>query len=194
MIFTGGKIIMDKNMIIVVGASASGKTAIAKILYQKYGYKKCITTTTRSPRLNEVDGRDYRFVSKKTFEHLLKVDAFVEVTQYHEHKYGLQKKDVLDHGVVILDPNGANHLNQILKNFAYIVFVESSDEERRLRMLSRGDDLDKIKERLKIDNDFYHINRFDKINLRVVNENEVLEKLAEIIYKSHQTYIKSKMK
>ena len=55
-------------MIVLVGASASGKTELAKQLYQTYGYKKCITTTTREPRKNEVDGIDYHFLSQETFD------------------------------------------------------------------------------------------------------------------------------
>ena len=49
-------------MIILIGASASGKTEI-KILERKD--KKCITTTTRPKRVNEIAGADYYFVTKK---------------------------------------------------------------------------------------------------------------------------------
>ena len=57
-------------MIILVGASASGKTEIAKILYKK-GYKKCVTTTTRQIRPSEVNGIDYHFITKEDFNKLL---------------------------------------------------------------------------------------------------------------------------
>ena len=43
-------------MLVLVGASASGKTDIAKILMDQYGYKKMVTTTSRKPRKGEVNG------------------------------------------------------------------------------------------------------------------------------------------
>ena len=51
-------------MIVLAGASASGKTEVAKLLAKKYGIVKIITTTTREKRVGEVDKRDYFFVSK----------------------------------------------------------------------------------------------------------------------------------
>ena len=48
-------------MIVLSGASASGKTEAAKMLMVKYGIQKAITTTTRSMRVHEVNGKDYWF-------------------------------------------------------------------------------------------------------------------------------------
>ena len=69
-------------MIVLSGASASGKTEAAKMLMVKYGIQKAITTTTRSMRLNEVNGKDYFFVSKEVFEQMIQDDRFVEHTLY----------------------------------------------------------------------------------------------------------------
>lgn len=176
-------------MIILVGASASGKTELAKILYQKYGYQKCITTTTRSPRQNELNGKDYHFVSKDHFETLESADAFVEVTAYHEHKYGLQKKDVLENGIVIVDPNGANHLTEKLKDQAYVVYVASDEDIRQSRMLSRGDDLIKIQQRLIVDREVFNEEVFQKINLKIENHHEPLERHAAAIHNAYQLYL-----
>ncbi|MDD4005965.1 MAG: guanylate kinase, partial [Bacilli bacterium] len=70
-------------MIILVGASASGKTEIAKILTRKYGIVKAITHTTRDMREGEKNGVDYFFVSKDEFAALAKQNAFVETTFYN---------------------------------------------------------------------------------------------------------------
>jgi guanylate kinase len=178
-------------MIIVVGASASGKTELAKILYDKFGYKKCITTTTRKPRINEVEGIAYHFVTKSKFKDLLNEDEFVEVTEYHDQMYGLQKKDVIENGIVIVDPNGANHLTEKLDLNAYVVVVEADENTRRSRMLARGDEVYKVNERLKIDKNFYDYSQFIKINLKVKNENQTLEDLAKIIHETYQAYLAS---
>ena len=59
-------------MIIIVGASASGKTEITKVLIKDYNYHKCVTTTTRLPRVGEVDGKDYHFLNHETFMNKIK--------------------------------------------------------------------------------------------------------------------------
>ena len=55
-------------MIILVGASASGKTEIANILIKKYGYEKMVTATTRPMRVNEVNKVDYFFLTEEEFK------------------------------------------------------------------------------------------------------------------------------
>jgi len=176
-------------MIILVGASASGKTELAKILYLKFGYKKCITTTTRAPRHNEIDGRDYHFITQKQFHDLIEEDAFVEVTHYNQQSYGLQRKDVLDQGIVIVDPQGANTLVEKLNHLAYVVFVSSNENIRQSRMLSRGDDIDKIVQRLTIDREVFLIDKFSRLNLIIENEHEPLEKYATKIHEAYQMYL-----
>ena len=76
-------------MIVLSGASASGKTEVAKILAAKYGLIKVITTTTRPMRVGEVDGKDYFFISKEKFEELIRNDEFVEFTIYNGNYYWL---------------------------------------------------------------------------------------------------------
>ena len=50
-------------MLILIGPSASGKTEVAKLLAKKYNITKIVTYTTRAPRINEINGVDYNFVS-----------------------------------------------------------------------------------------------------------------------------------
>ena len=70
----------NRGMIVLAGASASGKTEVAKELAKRYGITKVITTTTRNIRVGEVDGRDYFFVSKERFEEMINEGRFVEHT------------------------------------------------------------------------------------------------------------------
>ena len=55
-------------MIVLCGASASGKTVTALDLQQRYGLVKAITTTTREKRVGETDGVEYFFVTKEEFQ------------------------------------------------------------------------------------------------------------------------------
>ena len=147
-------------MIILVGASASGKTEIAKILY-KNGYKKCVTTTTRQIRPSEVNGVDYHFIKKEEFNKLLLEHAFLEITQYQNNLYGLQKKDIISDGVAILDPNGANNVISAMGKDVFVVFIKSSKQKRKERMLKRKDTVESIKNRLKNDNKTFKTKKFN---------------------------------
>lgn len=172
-------------MIVLVGASASGKTELAKILYQKYGYKKCITTTTRPMRQHEVDGVDYHFLSERVFKDLIAQNAFYEVTEYANRYYGIQKQDVIENGVVIVDPNGANALVDQADD-VYIVFVEAQADLRKARMIARGDDIDQIEKRLKGDLEVFQLKRFHRIDLHILNEQISLDELAEWVHTHYQ--------
>jgi guanylate kinase len=173
-------------MIVLVGASASGKTELAKQLYQYYGYTKCITTTTREPRINEVDGVDYHFLTKQSFEDLIKQDAFYEVTHYNGYLYGIQKKDVNNQGVIIVDPHGANVLVEKAKKDVFVVFVEPSESFRKERMLKRGDALSLINQRLKNDATVFQKHQFIRIDLDLINEDHSLDELERMVHQAYQ--------
>ena len=79
-------------MLILIGPSASGKTEVAKLLAKKYNITKIVTYTTRTPRVNEVNGVDYNFVSVEEFAKLTEENFFVETTYYNSNYYGTAKK------------------------------------------------------------------------------------------------------
>ncbi len=178
-------------MIILVGASASGKTEIAKILY-KNGYKKCVTTTTRQIRPSEVDGIDYHFITKEEFNKLLLENAFLEVTSYQDNLYGLQKKDIISDGVAILDPNGANNVITSIGMDVFVVFIKSSKQKRKERMIKRKDTIESIKNRLKNDDKTFKTKNLIKVDLVIDNKDEPLEYLAKKINDKYQEFANKK--
>lgn len=172
-------------MIVLVGASASGKTELAKILYQTFGYKKCVTTTTRPLRPGECDGIDYHFLTEEAFKEKIKQHAFYEVTEYSNRYYGIQKKDVIENGVVIVDPNGANALVDQADD-VYVVFVEASEELRTARMVARGDALDQVEKRITGDRLVFQLKNFHRIDLHIYNEQVELIELAQWVHEHYQ--------
>ncbi len=177
-------------MIVCVGASASGKTELAKELYKTYGYKKCVTTTTREKRKNEVDGIDYHFLSKSDFLALVDKDAFFEVTIYNHLLYGIQKKDVFNHGMIIVDPSGANKLIDQLKSDVFVVFVSASEATRRQRMINRGDEEEVIEKRIIQDRDIFVKENLQKIDLHIVNEDKKINQLASLVNEAYSNHLK----
>lgn len=179
-------------MIVLVGASASGKTEIAKKMFDTYGYQKCVTTTTRPMRQNEINGKDYHFLSHETFIDAIKKDLFYEVSTYHNHYYGIQKKDVYDNGIVIVEPKGANTLIDKLNQQVYVVYIETSEALRQKRMLERGDSSELVLERILFDRQVFYRDAFKKIDLILKNEHHSIDKLAHDIHNNYQAYLSQK--
>lgn len=135
-------------MIVLAGASASGKTEVAKLLAKKYGITKIITTTTRDKRAGEVDGRDYFFVSKERFEEKIQAGDFVEYTLFNGNLYGSTKDQIADNKCVVIDPAGLRSYIALNNPNIITFFLEADEETRRNRMVLRGDDKDKIESRI----------------------------------------------
>lgn len=151
-------------MIIMVGASASGKTEIAKLLISNYHFTKMITYTTREKRTNEINHVDYHFISLTEFESKKEKGEFLETSSYNNNLYGTAFKDAEDDRVLIVEPEGANHIfDRNLSSTAFF-YLEASDEIRRNRMLQRGDDIIDIENRISMDKE-----RFKRSNLRHID-------------------------
>ena len=84
-------------LIIISGLSGAGKGTICKRLLEKYpdDYALSISATSRNPRSNEQDGREYFFKSREEFETMIHEDALYEYAEYVGNYYGTPKKWVL---------------------------------------------------------------------------------------------------
>lgn len=177
-------------MLVIVGASASGKTEIANTLVSKYAYIKSVTTTTRQKRIHEENHIHYHFVSKEQFETLRAQDAFIETTRYQDHDYGLQRNEIGSNQVIILDPNGCNALYQKYPKETCIIYIQSDKEMRQTRMLSRGDDIHLISKRLEQDDITFQVSNLDKIHIIINNHHQTIQSIAEEIHHFYQGFLK----
>ena len=87
---------VHKGAILVLsGPSGAGKSTIIQAASEEIGeYYFSISTTTRSPRVGEEDGKDYFFVTKESFEEDIKAGNFLEYAQVHGNYYGTSLKPV----------------------------------------------------------------------------------------------------
>jgi guanylate kinase len=84
---------VNGNLFIVCAPSGAGKTSLAKELLKADPYiKLSVSYTTRKPRPNEVDGREYHFVSERKFEQMLEQGEFLESALVHGNHYGTSKR------------------------------------------------------------------------------------------------------
>jgi guanylate kinase len=177
-------------MLILVGPSASGKTEIAKTLVSNFNFKKIITTTTREKRPHEIDDMDYHFLSIDSFKALEKKDAFVETSMYQNNMYGLQKKDVIPYGIVILDPIGANAIKKLYKKESFLIYVQTSRDIREQRLLSQfQSDLNRMK-RLESDDVIFDKKNIDTIDYVCFNDDLTILDAATLCHDKYQRFIK----
>lgn len=176
-------------MIVIIGASASGKTEISKILQKKYNYKKLVTTTTRPIRHNETNHVDYHFITKDEFEDGLKNNDFFEHALYNNNYYGIHKDDIDSNKLVIVEPNGANELLRKLPNDVFIVYVKTRQRIRKQRMLDRLDDELLVYQRLKNDKKVFKRKNINRIDLTLKNNKTCINELA---IKLHEKYLEFK--
>lgn len=179
-------------MLILVGSSASGKTELANYLKKNFGYFKCITTTTRPKRHHETQDVDYHFVTTQTFDTLNNDFAFVETNVYHGYFYGLQVKDMKENSLVILDPNGANHIVSTKPKDVFVCYVQSLKVTREKRMRMRGDDHETITKRIREDDDIFKLKHLKKIDFILMNENKTFDELATELHEAYQLWKKEK--
>lgn len=149
-----------------------------------------VSVTTRAPRPGEVDGVDYRFVDRPTFEALVADDRLLEWAEFAGHLYGTPREPVLaevaDGKVVVLDieVQGAVQIKEKLPD-ALLVFLEPpSLEELERRLRGRGtEDDDAVARRLTVAREeLAQRDAFDEV---IVNDDldrciaEVLDRIAK---------------
>jgi guanylate kinase len=91
---------MDENkkgiLIVVSGPSGAGKSTLIERFLREDGQSSfSISYTTRQKREHEIDGKDYYFVSKETFEKMIGKDNFLEWENVHSYMYGTPKEEIL---------------------------------------------------------------------------------------------------
>lgn len=137
-------------MILIFSApSGSGKSTMVRHLLTAYPntFELSISATTRAPRGEEQDGREYYFISVEEFERLIAEDAFVEHEQVYEGiYYGTLKREIerieaAGHHVLFdVDVKGGINLKRIFGERAMSLFIAPpSIDELSRRLHGRGD-------------------------------------------------------
>ena len=129
-------------MIVIVGASASGKSTVQKVLCKDGKYKPLISYTTREPREGEVDGVDYHFVTRKKFIEMKELGAFAEHAIYNGWHYGIAKEDIKDDTVGVLTPHGLRMLKRFPELHITSFYLDVPRRDRLIKILQRNDDVD----------------------------------------------------
>jgi guanylate kinase len=130
--------------VVVSGPSGVGKDAILNQMKERsYPFFFMTTFTTRKKRANEVDGRDYHFVSEDEFQKLLNNDGLLEWARVYGNYYGVPKlpiKEALAQGrdtIIKVDIQGAQNIKKVLPEAIFIFIMPPSTEELSIRLSKR---------------------------------------------------------
>ncbi len=184
-------------MILIFSApSGSGKSTLVNYLLQERNdLEFSISCTTRSPRGQEKDGKEYYFISTEEFQRRIDAGLFVEYENVYQGTYYGTLRSEIDriekkqhHVVFDVDVKGGLHLKQIFGERALAIFVAPpSVEELRRRLVGRAtDSSEKIEERVaKAAIELQDAPHFDTI---IVNDNlqkaqqELKEKVTAFLH------------
>ena len=140
---------MDGKVVIFSAPSGAGKSTIVNHLLGKYPELEfSISATSRAPRGNEQNGKEYYFFSADQFRKMIAEDKFVEHEEvYPGSFYGTLKSEVeriwaKGHVIVFdIDVKGGVNVKRIFKDKAFSVFIQApSVEVLRQRLIGRGTD------------------------------------------------------
>jgi guanylate kinase len=138
-------------LFIVSAPSGAGKTSMVRALLQRDAQVGLsVSYTTRPPRPGEVHGRDYHFVDRSEFEHMIERGDFLECATVHGNCYGTSERWVrsqLEAGadiVLEIDWQGAAQVRQRIEGATGIFILPPSIETLEARLRSRAQDSDAV--------------------------------------------------
>lgn len=128
---------LSKKIVIITAPSGSGKTTIVKQLLERINKLHfSVSATTRAPRKNETNGKDYHFLSVEDFERKIEEDAFAEYEMVYENKfYGTLKAKLQEiwlernYPLVDIDVQGAQKLKHQYGSDSLSIFIQAPSME-----------------------------------------------------------------
>lgn len=178
---------MNKQIICILGRSASGKTSIAKEVCKRLNLQIVKSYTTRKPRQSELEESDHIFINH---EQVAQYNP-IAYTKIGEAEYFITETELSQGDVYVVDPNGLEYLEENLPaNYSLkVVYIAVDREIGTERAAERGDNPDEWIRRYNAENDQFEA--FEKAiesgerKCCVVNNNSSIEaavnKLIEVI-------------
>ena len=176
----------DGIVVVLSSPSGAGKTTLVKKIAKENNFKISISHTTRKPRSNEINGKDYFFTSEEEFKNLIKNKEFLEYAKVFENYYGSSKSQVFENlnkgeNVIFdIDWQGTEQIKKQKLNYKLITFfILPPSKSELFNRLKNRDMKDKniVEERMKQFNE--DIKQWGNYDFVVINDN--LEKCYEEI-------------
>lgn len=139
-----------KKIIVLLGASATGKDTVAKHISEKYNIPMAISYTTRPMRSNETQGIEYYFISDDEMHKKFKNGEVIEHTSYYiqsedvSYTYAnvIEEFEKRDYVLTILNPHGLYQFNKSqYKDNLVSIMLNCDDRVRLVRSLNRDENV-----------------------------------------------------
>ena len=178
------------TLFVVSSPSGGGKGTIIRHVLDVVGnLSYSVSYTTRAPRLSEVDGREYFFVSREAFDGMKAAGEFLEWACVHGNFYGTSKRQILEETaagadiILEVDVQGAASVRQLLMDSVSIFILPPSYEVLRQRLIDRGTDPPEQLE-VRLRNAPEELKQYSAFDYVIINEeiNRAAGQLASIIY------------
>jgi guanylate kinase len=177
------------KLLVRSGPGGVGKSTVAKRLREAGDFWVSVSATTRSPRDNEVDGKDYFFVSEEEFTRMVKADEFLEWAEFAGNRYGTPQESVeqallLGKNVLLeIEIEGAKQVKAHLPQSVLVFLEPPTWEELVARLEGRGTDSpERRAERLKLAQEELAVASFFDVVLINDQVETVVEKLIELAH------------
>ena len=177
------------KLLVLSGPGGVGKSTVAKRLREAGDFWVSVSATTRSPRDNEVDGKDYFFVSEEEFTRMVKADEFLEWAEFAGNRYGTPQESVeqallLGKNVLLeIEIEGAKQVKAHLPQSVLVFLEPPTWEELVARLEGRGTDSpERRAERLKLAQEELAVASFFDVVLINDQVETVVEKLIELAH------------
>jgi len=164
------------NLFVVAAPSGAGKSSLVKALMEvDAGVRQSISHTTRAPRGQEVQGREYHFASDAQFDAMIAAGDFLEWASVHGNRYGTSRQAIEQRmaagGDVVLeiDWQGALQIRQRFANAVLIFILPPSWDELRARLTRRGEDNGQAIE-LRLRNARHELAQASQFDYVIINE------------------------
>ena len=135
------------NLFVVAAPSGAGKSSLVSSLLQVDSHLVvAVSHTTRAPRGQEQDGREYHFIGETEFRAMIARSEFLENAEVHGHLYGTSRGAIEERitggqdVVLEIDWQGALQIKQLFPNAILIFILPPSWEELKQRLHRRGED------------------------------------------------------
>ena len=174
---------------VITGPSGVGKGTLIRGVMDRVGdLELSVSATTRPPRVGEVDGVDYHFLSRQQFDRRVAAGEFLEHADYAGNHYGTLRSELEDRlragrpVVLEIEVQGARQVREAMPEAMQVFIAPPSLEELRTRLIARGtDDAEEVERRLRVAEgelaaqpEFLHVVVNDRLE-------EALARLTEIV-------------
>jgi guanylate kinase len=190
----------DLLLLIVSSPSGAGKTTLTRDLLERFPELAfSVSHTTRKPRANEVDGRDYHFTNPEAFRGMAGSGAFAEWAEVHDNLYGTSLAEIErwraagKQGILFdIDDQGARQIRARRPDAVSVFVLPPSMESLRQRLRTRAsDDEATIERRFRnAEREIEHYGMFDYVIVNDVLE-DAKQRMRGIVLAEHSRRVRT---